>query len=74
MAVYKVRVTLLEHRLIDSGWTYEADELPRPGEAIEVAFAYQDEHPDPPDRLLARVTHVAAELEWPISAAEIDGD
>ena len=68
---YKVSVTLLEHRVIDRGWTYEADELPRPGETIEVSFAFGDGHPDPPPTLSARVTSLAPQHEWPIHAAEI---
>ena len=68
---YKVRVTLLEHPLIDGGWTYEADELPRPGETIDVSFAFGNGHPDPPPTLPARVTSISPDQEWPIYAAEI---
>ena len=71
MSDFKVRVTLREHRIVDAGW-FHADELPSPGETIEVEFELADG--SPPASLLARVTDVAPDQEWSIDAAEIDPD
>jgi hypothetical protein len=74
MSDFKVRVTLHEHRIVDAGWTYHADELPEPGQTIEVTFDLPDDDPNPPESLQAIVTYVTPGQEWLIDAAEIEPD